>query len=300
VTATNRYSDLFWALKGGANSFCIVTRFDMKPVKSPKVYVGMAQFDQSRATEYLDAVYNFGKYGSRDPKAAMIPTIVTIPGANMSIYAAVRFYDSATDNAGVWENFTAPRLTPQQDSYEYQTLTDYMVSTEALQPYGLRQEFRVLASLVSRDAVQLIHDTFMQNVKDRLSTVANLQTSLTFQPVTKEFLQQSIKNGGNPQGIDISKAPYFWIAHNWAWTNATDDAAVYAAADEVTASIMEQLEAKSLKADYLYLNDAGKGQPVFQSYPAANLAKLKTIRAKYDPLKVYTNLMPGGWKVANV
>jgi hypothetical protein len=47
------------------------------------------------------------------------------------------------------------------------------------------------------------------------------------------------------------------------------------------------------------MNDAGKGQPIFQSYPAANLRRLKTIRTKYDPLRVYTNLMPGGWKVAD-
>jgi hypothetical protein len=48
------------------------------------------------------------------------------------------------------------------------------------------------------------------------------------------------------------------------------------------------------------MNDAGLGQPIFQNYPAANLAKLKTIRSKYDPNKVFTTLMPGGWKVANV
>jgi hypothetical protein len=47
------------------------------------------------------------------------------------------------------------------------------------------------------------------------------------------------------------------------------------------------------------MNDAGFGQEIFQGYGAGNLAKLQLIRKKYDPLNVYTNLMPGGWKVAN-
>jgi hypothetical protein len=58
-----------------------------------------------------------------------------------------------------------------------------------------------------------------------------------------------------------------------------------------------KLSAAGQAAQYHYMNDAGLGQGIFQNYGAGNLAKLRSIRAKYDPLKVYTNLMPGGWKV---
>jgi hypothetical protein len=45
--------------------------------------------------------------------------------------------------------------------------------------------------------------------------VAGLQASasVTFQPVTKNFVQQGINKGGNPQGVDITKAPYFCKSH---------------------------------------------------------------------------------------
>lgn len=79
---------------------------------------------------------------------------------------------------------------------------------------------------------------------------------------------------------------------------------MHAAADEVIAEMTERLEANRLRAEYLYhylyLNDAGRDQPVFQSYPAANLARLKRIRNKCDPLRAYTDLMLGGWKGADV
>lgn len=49
----------------------------------------------------------------------------------------------------------------------------------------------------------------------------------------------------------------------------------------------------------IYLNDADLDQPVFAGYPAENVQRLKEIRAKYDPGMIYTNLMPGGFKVAH-
>ncbi|KAF2622146.1 hypothetical protein BU25DRAFT_463102 [Macroventuria anomochaeta] len=150
------------------------------------------------------------------------------------------------------------------------------------------------------DAAQEIHGTFVSEVSSRLAGITGLQASITFQPVTKSFLQRSVDSGGNPQGIDVLKAPFFWMVENWTCSNASDDGAVQAAADAITADINALLAQKPYSATYLYMDDAGKGQRVFQSYPAANLRKLKLIRTKYDPLRIYTNLLVGGYKVADV
>jgi hypothetical protein len=203
------------------------------------------------------------------------------------------------DSPSAFENFTEPKLVPIADSYALQPLSDYVASTDAMQPLGLRQEFRTLSSIVNRDAIQLIHDTFISVVNSKIANVTDLQASITFQPVTKDFLSHSAKTGGNPQGVDVSKAPFFWMVENFTWTSASDDDVVSAAADQVTADIRRLLEEKSVGAQFLYMNDAGKGQAVFQSYPVDNLTKLKAIRDKYDSLRIYTDLMPGGWKVAD-
>ena len=50
---------------------------------------------------------------------------------------------------------------------------------------------------------------------------------------------------------------------------------------------------------WIYLNDADKGQDVFGGYPAENVQALQKLRNKYDPDRVFTDLMPGGWKVAH-
>ncbi|KAH8900531.1 FAD binding domain-containing protein [Thozetella sp. PMI_491] len=299
VTADNHFSDLFWALKGGANSFGIVTRFDIETVNSPEVWVGISQYYQSQSEQYLDAVYNFAKYGALDPKAAIIPTIINFPSIGIVAYAAARFYDSNVQNSTVFANFTAPHLEPVADSFTLQPLATYITTTDPLQPVGLRQDFRALSCVVDKEAIEFIHDTFLAEVSSTLGAVAGLQASVTFQPVSKQFIEQGIHRGGNPQGVDPVEAPYFWVVENWTWTNADDDDQVHAFADSITATINQWLAKNSYAVPYIYLNDAGAGQPVFGSYPARNLNKLKEIRAKYDPLGVYTNLLVGGWKVMN-
>jgi FAD/FMN-containing dehydrogenase len=297
-TATNQYSDLFWALKGGGNSFCLVTRFDVKVYSSPSVWIGIAQYDSSQRDAYLNAVYTFGKYGSLDSKAAIIPTTVTVPALGVTVYAATKFYDAANANPTVFTNFTTPVMTPVADTFAYQPLNAYLQATDPLQPNGLRQEFRTVSFVVDQRAIAYIHDTFLSQIS-QLSAVTGLTASFTFQPVTKSFIQAGINAGGNPQGININKGPYFWVVLNWSWSNAADDAAVHNFAVSIEQQIDNQLSAWGLQGGYKYMNDAGLGQQIFQSYPAANLAKLKSIRSKYDPNKVFTANLPGGWKVAN-
>ena len=87
------------------------------------------------------------------------------------------------------------------------------------------------------------------------------------------------------------------MVENFSWTDPADDARIHASAEQITDVIEAKLAAFGQAAQYHYMNDAGFGQKVFQGYGSGNLAKLQLIRAKYDPLKVYTDLMPGGWKV---
>lgn len=172
-----------------------MTRFDLKTVPSNNFWVGIAQYDQTQVAGYIEGVYNFGQYGGAvDPKAAIIPTILSFPSANLTVYATAKFYNSHAENPAAFENFTASRLIPVADSYALQPLSDYIASTDALQPLGLCQEVRTLSSIADRKAFQVIHDAFISGVA---------------------------KVGGNPQGVEISKAPFFWMVESWTWTDET-------------------------------------------------------------------------------
>jgi hypothetical protein len=45
------------------------------------------------------------------------------------------------------------------------------------------------------------------------------------------------------------------------------------------------------------LDNADKGQKIFESYGLESVLKLKAIRDKYDPNRVFTDLMPGGFTI---
>lgn len=89
------------------------------------------------------------------------------------------------------------------------------------------------------------------------------------------------------------------MVENYSWHHSSYDSRIEDFAVQLTEQIKQKLAAAGQLANYEYMNDAGYGQEIFQNYGPGNLARLQTIRDIYDPLKVYTNLMPGGWKVAN-
>lgn len=80
TTADNAHGDLFWAMHGGGNSFCIVTAFEIKTLSYPAVTVGMVAFTpgpegtpETMRKQWLDSVYAFAVNGSNDPKAHIEP-----------------------------------------------------------------------------------------------------------------------------------------------------------------------------------------------------------------------------------
>lgn len=209
VTATaTRNSDLFWALKGGGNSFGIVTRFDLNTYVSPTICAGIIAVPSTEKEAFLDAVATFGEHGSADAKAAVIPSIFMLGSLNTTLYTSALFYDGTKCAQPALANFTA--LPTIQNSYgNTTTLATYVKGTDALIGDGTRQVFSVISSYANANALQIVHDTFVDMVTANIWNVTGLQASVAFQPITKNFIQQGIKRGGNPQGINISKAPYF-------------------------------------------------------------------------------------------
>ena len=102
------------------------------------------------------------------------------------------------------------------NTYGPTTLATYTASTDALIGPGTRQEFQVLSSFATLAALQIIYPIFTDMVKSEIWDVAGLQASITFQPAPKNFIQQGPNKGGNPQGVDITKAPYFYESSPYA------------------------------------------------------------------------------------
>lgn len=141
-------------------------------------------------------------------------------------------------------------------------------------------------------AMYSLYKAAVQEIAD----VQGLDCVLVFQPVGTGFASVGKTNGiGNVLGMD-NKEPYVWWQINAFWDNAADDARV----ENWAIAIREKLHAINgqlgLATEHLYLNDCGGDQKPFAAIPPANLARLKSVRAKYDPTLVFTKLVTGGFK----
>lgn len=314
MTATNKYSDLFWALQGGGSSFCLVTRFDLKTFSSPITMISDASYGNAPETKqkWMDSVLNFALNGDKDPKGTIIPVARFGTGFIRPQYDSTLFYNGNSTSPAVLRDFLGGRLSPVLDDPTPLTpkengtamgrfsLANYSALVRpAFEPggesFGLRQKFHVMPTLATPEAMSIVHDTYFAAVQKQLSNVTDFFTGLAYNPMTKTLFKATNTFPGALQGID--EVPAFWVEESGTWGNEADDGLIDEFFHTVNAEILEKLEAANATAKFHYLNDADKGQPVFQSYPAGNLRRLKEIRAKYDPEKVFTNLMPGGFKV---
>lgn len=189
-------------------------------------------------------------------------------------------------------------------NFRFRTTADYAVATDALfkTARGRNARNHAISIVADRDAMAAIYDTAVHLAQQRLADVAEGTVTLTYQPTPASLILAGRGEDptADPFGLDASRGPYLWIDLNVAWLEAADTPVVEAYMAEVAKAVDQALGrlGRDVRSSFLYLNDAGRTQPVFEGYGATNLARLKRIRDKYDPEGTYTYQMPGGWKVA--
>lgn len=146
-----------------------------------------------------------------------------------------------------------------------------------------------------------------------IKDVAGIVPSAVFQLITTDMTKHFSRNGGNPLGLAgqgplnrthpclpqrfVPADMHTVINIDISWSNASDDERVLTAAQNMVNRSIAAARAQGLDHPYLYQNYASYQQNVFASYGADNLAKLKSISAKYDPQQVWQKLQPGYFKL---
>jgi hypothetical protein len=285
-----------------------VTNFELKTIPAPAVGLGQTAYNTTDAVTFLDSVYAFAFDGILDQKAAITPT-VSISESQGLTYTSYVFYNAESSNGtatpAAIANFTGDNgiMPPISNTFAYRTMANWSTDSSVGfdQVHGLRFRFHVLSMVASREAMTQIHDIYLEAAKNMTTSVTGFLATLAFMPISESYIVNNRGDvSGDPMGIDATKAPYFWVEESIMWALSSDDAAVEQFIVDVNVKLDAALATLGVAAPYLYLNDADDSQPVFQGYNQDNVARMKTIRDKYDPGMVYTNQMPGGFKVAAV
>lgn len=310
ATATNEYSDLFWALRGGGNNFAIVTSFELKTLNVPAVTVGQVHYvgEQTQLRDqFIDAIYGFAHNGSLDEKAAVVPTAGW--SALAIDYNSYVFHNSNDTSPPSLANFTGNgggnTLNASTTTVQYRSMSAWAAEVDEgiyfLHGWFIR--FYVISIVADKEAMGVVHDTFFELAGERLPNVTNGAATLAMMPVSRSHIVNGRGDdpAGDPMGIDADRAPYVWLEMTYMYTNEGDTPAIDAFIEDVQTTAAARLAPLGdVTAPYLYVNDADKGQLVFEGYNATNLERLKEIRETYDPDGVFTYQMPGGFKLADV
>lgn len=84
------------------------------------------------------------------------------------------------------------------------------------------------------------------------------------------------------------------------WDDAANDDAARSVGITTTEAWKDLSTARNLDIPFLYMNDASRDQNPLDTYPAANIKRLKVVAAKYDPLRVFQTLQNDGFLLSKV
>lgn len=295
VRATpTKFSDLYWALRGGGNNFGIVTNFKLHAFPLGKMWGGQRIYTENNFGAVLDAIHNFATTGSsKDTDAAQIVSFGNIAGVG-KIAIVQMHYAQPISNASVFSGFDA--LTPIASNTAVGSLADMAVKMNEGAADGLRQTQWDVTLKVDRELFNFLINTFYS----LLPSVQNLPgafPTISIQAITDGQLAGMQKNGGNALGLDRSKGPFFVMNMSSRWSNAADDAAILKFFSSIIKTVKAEAKSKGLDNEYIYMNYASQFEDPISSYGAQNVERLRRISKKYDPQQVFQKLHPGHFKL---
>lgn len=81
------------------------------------------------------------------------------------------------------------------------------------------------------------------------------------------------------------------------WRDPADDNLIDVTSKDLIATAKRDVRALGALDPFLYVHYAAAWQDPFMGYGEASLEKLRRVRQKYDPKRVFTDLVPGGFKI---
>ncbi|KAJ7337351.1 FAD-binding domain-containing protein [Mycena albidolilacea] len=289
VTATNAYSDLFRALKGGGNRFGIVTRYELSAVhtgtKDDQTWFGGQMIFDSSAEALMNATARYVREVD-DPKAVILVSMIYIVAGEdlVPVYLVVLFYNGPNLPTDIFGDFLSiPSVSSDLGPRSYFDVAGILgLGNER----GFVQHFGASA-LVGEENLFLDafnHWTnFSTAYKDNFNT-----TTLAFTPIPDSQIQAGRAKGGN-----IINAPGGGFAAVQIYQQFKAGINVIPADVKVGIDRLFKQIPPSPGLP-LYVGECDSDQKVFESYGDYEL--LKRIYSKYDPerFNVKHSLGPGG------
>ncbi|KAJ5295011.1 hypothetical protein N7508_009832 [Penicillium antarcticum] len=293
TTNKTSHSDLFWALKGGANNFGIITRFELKTFNVPKVSTTIQIFNETHIPEYLAAVCDAAKLNEVDPIAAgMIATISYNATTKIAQGSLLGVQEGVSNPPTEFANFT--KIPAVQRTHNVTTMKPW-----ANQLDSPKQMFRVQFSHKTMkpdaDVLYSIYQAWKDAV-DAVADVKGLYPTFVTNVISPTSVRVAKTNGvGNVWGLE--EEPLIIWQFSTGWALAQDDRRMQAWFRQLSEHLHGINQERGIASEFVYMGDAGDWQDPYSGFPRDNVARMRTVRSAYDPKGVFSKLNWGGFKL---
>ncbi|KAK1984578.1 hypothetical protein LZ30DRAFT_651402 [Colletotrichum cereale] len=320
------HPDLYRALRGGGNSFGVVTRFDLDMFAQGPVWGGLHVWPllPTVTPAITGAFVRFALDAPSDPHVSLFAGLGFMQG---NFAWAVGQYDSlGREEPPIFagfrddvETYGAPKIVSTARVTSLSDLADELNQSE---PAGMRSRFTTATFKVDQELLQLMAGYFVEQVEkalqDGLRDDERFAPMLGIQPLTRNILKEQATRGGNVMGLDEEDGPlvgkympppwtkrYIYLqlsrvkvcSFGWEWSRESDDEVVVAGIKAVLEHSVAAAKERGLYHPFKYMNYAAEDQDPIASYGADNVEFLKSVRGAYDAEGLFTELVPGWFKV---
>lgn len=160
--------------------------------------------------------------------------------------------------------------------------------------YERNRSLTMVTTLVSTEpAIKAAYERWNAS-NPKLANVTDIFT-LILEPLPPAIYKRHAKE--NALGLDDRTDSLVVVEIFASWAHAADDALVNRTCHALLEAINKAARELGAFDPYIFANYAYKDQDVMGSYGAASLRRLKQVRDEVDSKKIFTKLVPGGYKI---
>ncbi|KAI0428671.1 putative FAD-binding oxidoreductase [Xylaria sp. FL1042] len=292
IVNANKHShpDLWWALKGGANNFGVVTRFTLATYPTGNVWGGYRVYALDALPALFDALYEYQSVAVKDRYANLMMQAFPLNGS-LGVLLNMVYNKPVASPAAFTPFYDIPTIA---DTVHIQPMTDFLASQV---PPSLPR-LNWYATSFKTDPTLFKTVEKIVTTSPELDTIRNLTAgsiAVGWQPISTSAIQAGYVRGGNALGLE--KTNQTWFALDVGWWDAEDDAVANEAAASLVAKVEDAAKSSGHHVDYIFMNDAAVTQDVIGHYGNRSVARLRAVQRRYDPREVFQKLVPGGFKL---
>jgi len=285
---TSQDEDLWFGLRGGLNSFGVVTKFILNSHPQSEIWAGVIVYAGDQLDAIKEAYVEFQQVN--DTKAAILINLGY--GSGQFTTTLIVFYDAPTPPPGLFDGFLA--IPAIENTVSTSSFSDLILSFDSPLSIGGLQSMYYSGVPVKQYSPAIIDAFKNQTIYwgTKLEALDNNASVVT----TLEQFSSTLFSYGSDSAYPPDRSQVFLPSNiNYAWSNASLDATMADMLRQHTEQARAAViaDGQNISQAAVYVNYALFSTPLEDIY-GANLPRLRAIRAEIDPEDVMG--LAGGFK----